>query len=132
MSLSIAIRVPGARLIANSSFSPETERSLRLVRSWFAKRGSLSHRFVVAGERSRLENDDTAEATRALREMLSAGKLSKLIPVKENGRMETKQVEQDEVDDRCLPGGFSCGFHDASRSDCLPVLANHSAPGNGV
>src|SRR5262249_16728051 len=26
--------------------------------------GSLEHRFVVAGERSRLENDDSAEATR--------------------------------------------------------------------
>ena len=27
------------------------------------KPGSLSHRWVVAGERSRLENDETAETT---------------------------------------------------------------------
>ncbi len=57
--------------------------------------GSLSHRFVVAGERSRMEQDDAAEATRALREMLSSGKLSKLIPMKIDGRMETKLIEQD-------------------------------------
>ncbi len=57
--------------------------------------GSLSHRFIVGGERSRMEQDDAAEATRALREMLSSGKLSKLIPMKIDGRMETKLIEQD-------------------------------------
>lgn len=41
--------------------------------------GALVNKFVVAGERSRLENDDTAEATRGLREMLSSQKLSKLM-----------------------------------------------------
>ena len=49
---------------------------------FYMEPGSLVHRFIVAGERSRLENDDTAEATRALREMLSEGRLSKLLPVK--------------------------------------------------
>ncbi|WP_146372678.1 hypothetical protein [Symmachiella macrocystis] len=56
---------------------------------------SLSHRFIVAGERSRVENDDTAEATRALREILSEGRLSQLIPLKEGNRMETKLIQQD-------------------------------------
>jgi hypothetical protein len=60
-----------------------------------ARPGSLSHRWVVAGERSRLENDDRAEATRALREMLSAGRLSKLMPVKEGGNIVTRQIDQD-------------------------------------
>jgi hypothetical protein len=59
------------------------------------KPGSLIHRFVVAGERSRVENDDTAEATRALREMLSAGKLVKLMPMKVNGEIQTVQIQQD-------------------------------------
>ncbi len=59
------------------------------------KPGSLAHRFVVAGERSRAENDDTAEATRALREMLSAGKLSKLMPMKVGGEIQTVQIQQD-------------------------------------
>src|SRR5262245_62435477 len=58
--------------------------------------GSLAHRFIVGGERSRVEDDERAEATRALREMLSAGKLTKLMPVKvEGGRIETAHIEQD-------------------------------------
>ena len=57
--------------------------------------GSLSHRWVVAGERSRVENDDTAEATRALREMLSGGRLCKLIPQKVDGEIRTTRLEQE-------------------------------------
>jgi hypothetical protein len=57
--------------------------------------GSLVHRFVVAGERSRIENEDTAEATRALREMISAGRLTKLMPVKKDGGIVTLRIEQD-------------------------------------
>ncbi len=58
--------------------------------------GSLVHKFVVAGERSRLENDDGAEATRALRQMISEGRLHKLMPMKiEGGRIETVKIEQD-------------------------------------
>jgi hypothetical protein len=57
--------------------------------------GSLVHRFVVAGERSRAENDERAEATRALREMLSSGKLVKLMPTKIDGRITTEQIEQE-------------------------------------
>jgi hypothetical protein len=58
--------------------------------------GTLAHRFIVGGERSRVEDDERAEATRALREMLSAGKLTKLMPVKvEGGPIETVQIEQD-------------------------------------
>ena len=60
-----------------------------------AQVGSLSHRWVVAGERSRLENDDKAEATRALREMLSAGRLSKLMPIKEGGEIVSRMIEQE-------------------------------------
>jgi len=62
---------------------------------FYMEPGSLVHKFVVAGERSRKEDDESAEATRALREMLSAGRLSKLIPVKVGGRMRTELVEQD-------------------------------------
>jgi hypothetical protein len=58
--------------------------------------GALIHKFIVAGERSRIKDDERAEATRALREMLSAGKLTKLMPVKvEGGRIETLKIEQD-------------------------------------
>ncbi len=58
------------------------------------KPGSLVHRWVVAGERSRLEDDDRAEATRALREMIASGKLSKLMPTKTGSGIETQTIEQ--------------------------------------
>jgi hypothetical protein len=57
--------------------------------------GTLVHKFPVGGERSRLENDDVAESTRALREMQSSGRLSKLMPVKEAGQIETRLIEQE-------------------------------------
>lgn len=47
--------------------------------------GRLMHRFIRAGERSRNDNDENAEGTRALREMISAGELNKLVPVKPIG-----------------------------------------------
>jgi len=62
---------------------------------FYMKPGSLVHRFVVVGERSRAQDDETADATRALREMLSEGRLSKAIPVKMGDRLETKMIEQD-------------------------------------
>ncbi|MFL5329876.1 MAG: hypothetical protein ACJ8C4_13285 [Gemmataceae bacterium] len=56
----------------------------------------LRNKWIVAGERSRVEDDDRAETTRALREMISAGKLTKLMPVKgEGNKIETILIEQD-------------------------------------
>ncbi len=57
--------------------------------------GTLRHRWVVAGERSRLENDDRAEATRAMREMIEAGRLSKAVAVKEGDRIVTRLIQQE-------------------------------------
>ncbi len=54
----------------------------------------LIHTFVVAGERSRLENDDRAEATRALREMQSAGQLIKVVTIKLNGQFEAVVIHR--------------------------------------
>ncbi len=62
---------------------------------FYMKPGSLVHKFVVAGERSRRQDDEAAEATRALREMLSEGRLDKHVPMKIDGRIETKRVHQD-------------------------------------
>jgi hypothetical protein len=62
---------------------------------FYLKPGSLAHRFVVVGERRRLQDDESADATRALREMLSEGRLSKMLPIKVGGRMETALVQQD-------------------------------------
>ncbi len=56
--------------------------------------GELVHRFVVGGERSRRQDDSTAEATQALREMLSDGCLTKLMPVKSGNTIETVKIYQ--------------------------------------
>lgn len=61
---------------------------------YHAEPGSLSYRWVVAGERSRINNDDRAEATRALREMLASGRLSKYMPVKVGNEIVTVLIEQ--------------------------------------
>ena len=57
--------------------------------------GSLSHRFVVAGERSRNTSDEAADTTRALREMLSSGEISKLVTEPGgSGQFSTRHVNQ--------------------------------------
>lgn len=59
--------------------------------------GSLKHCFVVAGERNRRQHDGTASGTKALREIISAGRLSKSVPMPNplTGEMETKLIEQE-------------------------------------
>lgn len=84
---------------AASLFPPEAvllAKSLTPQALVYMKSGALRHRWIVAGERSRVEDDNTAEATRGLREMISSGKLSKLIACKgAGGQIESKLIEQD-------------------------------------
>jgi hypothetical protein len=56
---------------------------------------SLRHKFIVAGERSRNDDDEVAEATRALREMISSGRLTKLMPVKFGNELQTVLIQQE-------------------------------------
>jgi hypothetical protein len=80
-----------------SPFPPEAvirATSLTTNALYYMPPGSLRHKFIVAGERSRREDDDTAEVTRALREMLSSGKLTKAVPEKRDGCIETVVIEQ--------------------------------------
>jgi hypothetical protein len=80
-------------------FPPEVvlaATSLTTNALYYFKPGTLRHRWIVAGERSRIEDDDRAEATRALREMIESGRLSKAVPVKQNdGHITTELVEQE-------------------------------------
>lgn len=58
-------------------------------------KGSLVHRAVIGGERSRRQDDDQAEATRALREMIGDGVLRLLVTGKdEKGNLTTFNIEQ--------------------------------------
>ena len=43
--------------------------------------GGLMHKWIVAGERSRAKDDQNADGTRALREMLSSGELRKIVTI---------------------------------------------------
>ena len=58
--------------------------------------GSLIHRFVVAGERSRIKDDVAEEGTRALREMIGDGRLSALVSVSQVvGPHKTAHIQQE-------------------------------------
>jgi hypothetical protein len=79
---------PDDQKIIATQFTPQS--------LFYMPEGSLRHKLVVAGERSRVEDDSTAEATRALREMISAGHLKKLLPTKgPDGSMTTVCVESE-------------------------------------
>lgn len=49
---------------------------------FYMQPGTLMHRWIIAGERPRNEDDERADATRALREMIASGELSKMVTVK--------------------------------------------------
>ncbi|CAG0989378.1 hypothetical protein PHYC_02202 [Phycisphaerales bacterium] len=62
---------------------------------YYTPYGALMHTWVAAGERSRREDDDQADATRALREMISAGELTKALPIKmPDGTFSTLLIHQ--------------------------------------
>jgi hypothetical protein len=85
--------------------------------------GTLAHRFVIVGERSRAKNP---EATRALREMLAKGRLSKALPVRINGQLETRVITQDGPIAYIESTSLTKVFHeDANR--CLLLTADESA-----
>lgn len=81
-----------------SLFPPETVLQATQMTPqalFYMPEGSLEHRFVVAGERSRIQGDEAAESTRALREMLSGGHLSKFHTVRtSNGTTQAEGIEQ--------------------------------------
>lgn len=62
---------------------------------YYLKPGELKHRMVVAGERSRGRNDESAIATKAWREMLSSGRLTKQVAICDGDGPRTETVEQE-------------------------------------
>jgi hypothetical protein len=84
---SVAELMPPEAVIRASQMTPNS--------LFYMEPGSLRQKLIVAGERSRKQDDEVAEATRALREMISAGRLSKLMVLKIDGRPVTKRVEQE-------------------------------------
>lgn len=61
---------------------------------YYMPNGSLIHRLVACGERRRSADDEVAEATRALRQMQSEGRLDKSVPIKFGDGIRTVQLIQ--------------------------------------
>ncbi len=82
-----------------SLFPPETKlQAHRLTPTAlnYLKAGSLIHRAVIGGERSRAKDDGQADATRQLREMLSDGILRIAVTQKDaRGNLTTQHIEQE-------------------------------------
>lgn len=61
---------------------------------YYLQPGELVHRFVVSGERSRRHGDDSAQATKALREMISSGRLVKVVSISDADGPGSERIEQ--------------------------------------
>lgn len=88
--------------------------------------GRLVHNVVLAGEKSRIQDDQAAEATRALREMISSGRLSKAVTVNVNGELKTIHIEQPGPISHCETTTLTEMFdEDANR--CILFASDESA-----
>ena len=61
---------------------------------YYMEPGELEHKFVVAGERPRRQNNETAETTKALREMISNAELVKLVTISDGEGPRSVTVRQ--------------------------------------
>lgn len=93
---------------------------------YYLPTGKLIHCFVVAGERSRKQNDERADATRALREMLSGGELNKVVTISPKRKQEAVSIWQPGPIAYCESTTLTSIFdEDANR--CL-LLASDESP----
>lgn len=97
---------------------------------YYLESGALKNRIVIAGERiedKRSKRGKAEDNTKALREILASGKLSKLVTTKDkDGRPVTTHIEQ--------PGPIvylesttSTGIHDEDATRLLPLVTDESA-----
>jgi hypothetical protein len=57
--------------------------------------GSLQHKWVILGEQARTTNDESEDVKRTLREMLSAGRISRAVSVASDGQIVTRIFSQE-------------------------------------
>lgn len=83
----VAMLFPEETVLCISSATPQ---------AWYyLPTGSLKHRFVVLGERLQSQDQETIDANKAWRELISSGKLSKMVPRRtETGEIITDIVTQ--------------------------------------
>jgi hypothetical protein len=78
---------PAETVLAATSMTPQA--------LYHSGQDELRNRWVIGGERSRVENDEKADGTKALREMQAAGRLSKYMPIKVNGEITSVLIERE-------------------------------------
>jgi len=61
---------------------------------FYMPENALVHKFVIGGERARQQDDEQADASKALREMLSDGFLTLLVPMKIGDEMQTVRIRR--------------------------------------
>ncbi|MCH8880046.1 MAG: hypothetical protein IID34_09200 [Planctomycetes bacterium] len=93
---------------------------------YYLPTGTLMHRFVVAGERSRKQDDTRAETTRALREMLSSRELNKVVTISPNRKQEAVQIWQPGPIAYC-ESTTSTTIFDEDANRCLLLASDESS-----
>jgi hypothetical protein len=103
----------------------------------------LKHVAITAGERGRGREEDVAESTRALRQLLSEGRISKLMPVKmPDGSLVSERIEKEGpvayIESTTKGGIFSedynralCLYTDERTQQTEEVLAKQAAEAEG-
>lgn len=96
---------------------------------YYLEPGALEHRIVIAGERIEDKNNRRGKAednTKALREMLASGKLSKLVTTKDkDGKPVACRIEQ-AGPIVYLESTTSTGIHDEDATRLLPLVTDES------
>src|SRR6516162_9868858 len=78
-------------------FPPEavlTATSITPNALYYMAPGSLEHKLIVAGERKHRADDEAADATGAMRQLISEGRIAKVVTFRNGDEFETKTIEQ--------------------------------------
>jgi hypothetical protein len=62
---------------------------------YYLPEGSLQHKWVILGEQARTASDESEDVKRTLREMLSAGRISRAVSLANNGQISTHIFTQE-------------------------------------
>jgi len=100
----ISVLVQGSSS-SGKSFVPEHVLSLFPSECWhfltdvtpqslfYLPPGELQHRVLLLGERKRAQTPEQIDGTRAIRELIETGRISKWVPIKLDGRLQTVHLQ---------------------------------------
>lgn len=97
---------------------------------YYLEPGTLENRIVIAGERledKRGKRGKAEDNTKALREMLASGKLSKLVTTKDSDGQPCATLIEQEGPIAYLESTTSTSIHDEDATRLLPLVTDESA-----